>query len=49
LGTLVGTCSRAARAGFRRLSYADGVRDLDNAVSRIADWSSRVAPIPTIR
>jgi aspartate aminotransferase len=49
VATLAGTCFGAAGEGFLRLSYANSLANLDRAVSRIADWSARVAPVPTSR
>jgi aspartate/methionine/tyrosine aminotransferase len=43
VATLAGTCFGAAGEGYLRLSYANSLANLDTAVSRIADWSSRVA------
>ena len=47
VATLAGTCFGAAGEGYLRLSYANSLANLEKAVSRIADWSSRLAPIPT--
>jgi aspartate/methionine/tyrosine aminotransferase len=49
VATLAGTCFGAAGEGYLRLSYANSLANLEKAVSRIADWSSRVAPVPTGR
>ena len=49
VATLAGTCFGAAGEGYLRLSYANSLANLDKAVSRIADWASRVATIPTRR
>jgi len=49
VATLAGTCFGAAGEGYLRLSYANSQRNLDKAVTRIGEWSSRVAPIPTGR
>ncbi len=47
VATLAGTCFGAAGEGYLRLSYANSLENLDKAVSRIGDWSSRLVPIPT--
>jgi aspartate/methionine/tyrosine aminotransferase len=47
VATLAGTCFGAAGEGYLRLSYANSLANLEKAVSRIADWSSRLAPVPT--
>jgi aspartate aminotransferase len=47
VATLAGTCFGAAGEGYLRLSYANSLANLEKAVSRIAEWSSRVAPLPT--
>jgi aspartate/methionine/tyrosine aminotransferase len=47
VATLAGTCFGAAGEGYLRLSYANSLANLEKAVSRIADWSGRFAPIPT--
>src|SRR5438094_74617 len=47
VATLAGTCFGGAGEGYLRLSYATSLANLQQAVSRIADWSSRVAPLPT--
>jgi aspartate/methionine/tyrosine aminotransferase len=47
VATLAGTCFGAAGEGYLRLSYANSLPNLEKAVSRIADWSSRLAPVPT--
>jgi aspartate/methionine/tyrosine aminotransferase len=49
VATLAGTCFGAAGEGYLRLSYANSLANLDKAVSRIADWSSRSAPLFTGR
>jgi aspartate/methionine/tyrosine aminotransferase len=49
VATLAGTCFGAAGEGYLRLSYANSLANLDKAVSRIRDWSSRVAPVPSAR
>jgi aspartate/methionine/tyrosine aminotransferase len=49
VATLAGTCFGAAGEGYLRLSYANSLANLDKAVSRIRDWSSRVAPVPSGR
>src|SRR5256885_9368307 len=49
VATLTGTCFGAAGEGYLRLSYAHSLANLDKAVSRIAEWSSRLAPLPTAR
>jgi len=49
VATLTGTCFGAAGEGYLRLSYANSLANLDKAVSRIADWSSRLAPLSTAR
>src|SRR5438445_2960438 len=49
VATLAGTCFGAAGEGYLRLSYANSLANLNKAVSRIADWSSRSAALPTIR
>src|SRR2546428_3143826 len=45
VATLAGTCFGAAGEGYLRLSYANSLANLHEAVSRIADWSSRSAPL----
>jgi len=47
VATLAGTCFGGAGEGYLRLSYANSLANLQKAVSRIAEWSSRVAPLPT--
>jgi len=47
VATLAGTCFGAAGEGYLRLSYANSLPNLDKAVSRIKEWSSRLAPLPT--
>ena len=47
VATLAGTCFGAAGEGYLRLSYANSLANLEKAVSRIGDWSSRLAPVPT--
>jgi len=49
VATLAGTCFGAAGEGYLRLSYANSLANLEKAVSRIADWSSRLAAMPTRR
>jgi aspartate/methionine/tyrosine aminotransferase len=49
VATLAGTCFGAAGEGYLRLSYANSLANLDKAVSRIAEWASRLAPLPTGR
>ena len=49
VATLTGTCFGAAGEGYLRLSYANSLSNLDKAVSRIANWSSRLAPLSTAR
>ena len=49
VATLAGTCFGAAGEGYLRLSYANSLANLDKAVSRIANWSSRLAATSTIR
>jgi aspartate/methionine/tyrosine aminotransferase len=49
VATLAGTCFGAAGEGYLRLSYANSLSNLDKAVARIADWSSRSAPLFTAR
>jgi aspartate/methionine/tyrosine aminotransferase len=49
VATLAGTCFGAAGEGYLRLSYANSLANLDKAVSRIADWSSRSALLFTSR
>jgi aspartate/methionine/tyrosine aminotransferase len=49
VATLAGTCFGAAGEGYLRLSYANSLANLEKAVSRIADWSSRVTPTPSAR
>jgi aspartate/methionine/tyrosine aminotransferase len=49
VATLAGTCFGAAGEGYLRLSYANSLANLDKALSRIADWSARLAPRPTAR
>jgi aspartate/methionine/tyrosine aminotransferase len=45
VATLAGTCFGAAGEGYLRLSYANSLSNLEKAVSRIAEWSSRLAPL----
>jgi aspartate/methionine/tyrosine aminotransferase len=45
VATLAGTCFGAAGEGYLRLSYANSLANLEKAVSRIAEWSSRLAPL----
>jgi aspartate/methionine/tyrosine aminotransferase len=47
VATLAGTCFGAGGEGYLRLSYANSLANLEKALSRIAEWSSRVAPLPT--
>jgi aspartate aminotransferase len=47
VATLAGTCFGAAGEGYLRLSYANSLANLEKAVTRIADWSSRLAALPT--
>ena len=49
VATLTGTCFGGAGEGYLRLSYANSLANLDKAVSRIAEWSSRLAPLSTAR
>jgi aspartate/methionine/tyrosine aminotransferase len=49
VATLAGTCFGAAGEGYLRLSYANSLANLDKAVTRIGEWSSRLAPLPTGR
>jgi aspartate/methionine/tyrosine aminotransferase len=49
VATLAGTCFGAAGEGYLRLSYANSLANLDKAVSRIAEWATRLAPLPTSR
>jgi aspartate/methionine/tyrosine aminotransferase len=49
VATLAGTCFGAAGEGYLRLSYANSLANLDKAVSRIRDWSSRLSPVATSR
>jgi aspartate aminotransferase len=49
VATLAGTCFGAAGEGYLRLSYANSLANLDKAVTRIAEWASRVAPVPSGR
>src|SRR5712691_3407283 len=49
VATLTGTCFGAAGEGYLRLSYANSLANLDTAVARIADWSSRSAALFTGR
>lgn len=44
---LAGTCFGPGGEGYLRLSYANSLPNLEKAVSRIAEWSSRLAPLPT--
>jgi aspartate aminotransferase len=46
VATLAGTCFGAAGEGYLRLSYANSLANLEKAVSRIAEWSSHLAPLP---
>jgi aspartate aminotransferase len=49
VATLAGTCFGAAGEGYLRLSYANSLANLDKAVSRIAEWCSRLASIQPVR
>ncbi|HEX9140807.1 MAG TPA: pyridoxal phosphate-dependent aminotransferase [Gaiellaceae bacterium] len=49
VATLAGTCFGAAGEGYLRLSYANSLANLDKAVTRIGDWSSRLATLPSGR
>ena len=49
VATLAGTCFGSEGEGYLRLSYANSLPNLEKAVSRIADWASRLAPLPTGR
>src|SRR2546427_1903227 len=49
VATLAGTCFGSEGEGYLRLSYANSLANLEKAVSRIADWASRLAPLPTGR
>src|SRR3989454_2681326 len=49
VAALAGTCFGAAGEGYLRLSYANSLPNLEKAVSRIAEWASRLAPLPTGR
>jgi aspartate/methionine/tyrosine aminotransferase len=49
VAVLAGTCFGAGGEGHLRLSYANSLPNLEKAVSRIAQWASRPAPIPTGR
>ena len=49
VATLAGTCFGAAGEGYLRLSYANSLANLEKAMSRIRDWSARLAPLPTGR
>ena len=49
VATLAGTCFGAAGEGYLRLSYANSLPNLEKAVTRIAEWSSRAASVPTVR
>jgi aspartate/methionine/tyrosine aminotransferase len=49
VAVLAGTCFGANGEGYLRLSYANSLPNLEKAVSRIAQWASRGAPIPTGR
>jgi aspartate/methionine/tyrosine aminotransferase len=49
VATLAGTCFGRAGEGYLRLSYANSLANLQKAVSRIADWSSRSALLSTAR
>jgi aspartate/methionine/tyrosine aminotransferase len=47
VAALAGTCFGAAGEGYVRLSYANSLANLEKAVYRIAEWASRLAPLPT--
>ena len=47
VAVLHGTCFGREGEGYLRLSYANSLPNLEKAVSRIAEWSSRLAPLPT--
>src|SRR5712691_11734521 len=49
VAVLAGTCFGRAGEGYLRLSYANSLANLEKAVSRIAEWASRSAPLPTGR
>ena len=49
VATLAGTCFGAAGEGYLRLSYANSLPNLEKAVARIADWSSRLTLMATPR
>jgi len=49
VATLAGTCFGAAGEGYLRLSYANSLANLEKAVSRIADWASRIVTVPAIQ
>ena len=49
VATLAGTCFGAAGEGYLRLSYANSLPNLEKAVARIADWSSRLTLMATSR
>jgi aspartate aminotransferase len=49
VATLAGTCFGLAGEGYLRLSYANSLANLDKAVTRIGEWSARLAPLPTGR
>jgi aspartate/methionine/tyrosine aminotransferase len=46
VAALAGTCFGAAGEGYLRLSYANSQGNLDKAIARIAEWSSRHASVP---
>ena len=49
VAVLSGTAFGSYGEGYLRLSYANSFPALEKALSRIADWASRVAPLPTGR
>ena len=49
VATLAGTRFGVGGEGYLRLSYANSLPNLDKAVSRIAEWSGRLAPLFTGR
>ena len=49
VATLAGTCFGEAGEGYLRLSYANSLANLEKAVTRIGEWSSRLAPLTTSR
>jgi aspartate/methionine/tyrosine aminotransferase len=46
VAVLAGTCFGPAGEGYLRLSYANSLSNLQKSLSRIAEWASRVAPLP---